>query len=272
MSDPNFQNIDVARVRETTLGSLCDVRFSFSDPKTGDKTEVLAHKFVLALGSEVFMAQFYGSMKEKKDVIPIEDSSVEAFRIFLDIVYNKRISLDCFDFKLQAELFYLGEKYRLNHLQESILKAISDRKMISGNLLEAAKVAQEYSHLEKFSDTVHKICSRFVRNNFEDVLNTFKGTEMNDENSSALHRIMARAAVCPNCKHDPCQDQVYVTEDNFIVDALILYEYDSEGNMGPRKTVRMEGSTLHYKRLTDNASLSHDLDKTPNLLRYNCLE
>jgi len=281
MCEPNFQTIDLASARdETTLSSTCDVRFSFTDPNTGDKSEVLAHKLVLALGSEVFMSQFYGPMKEEKDVISIEDSSVEAFKIFMDVVYNKQISLDSLDFKLLAELFYLGEKYQLNPLQKAILKSILTRKMTSENLVDAAQVAEDNPHLDKFSDVIHMICSKFVRNNFDNVLEAFENLEINEENSLTLHKIMSRASkfkpqetVCPNCKHEPCLDDVLVTVDNFVVDALIVRQRRDEPN--ERKTVRVDGSTVYYVKIVGDDTSEHALEILENseyVLRYKCRE
>jgi len=81
MSDPNIQTIDLASVRETCPNPTCDVKFLIVNQNTGEETEVLAHKLILSFGSPVFMRQFYGTMKEEKDSIPVKDSSVEAFRI-----------------------------------------------------------------------------------------------------------------------------------------------------------------------------------------------
>ena len=54
---------------------------------SGWKT-IEAHKFLLAGTSPVFMAQFFGIHKEKRDIIPIEDSHYDAYKILLDLLYN----------------------------------------------------------------------------------------------------------------------------------------------------------------------------------------
>ena len=66
MSAPNIQTVDLTQFRESP-SLTSDVRFIFK----GQVQELPAHKFVLAVGSEVFMAQFYGTLKENMDAIPI---------------------------------------------------------------------------------------------------------------------------------------------------------------------------------------------------------
>merc|ERR1719186_1275153 len=153
-------------------------------------------------------------MKEEKDSIPIKDSSVEAFKILLDTVYNLKISLVGLDYNLLAELFYLAGKYHLDLWKESIVNEVSTRQMVSGKVLEAAKVAENNVHLDTFSDSLYQQCSMFVENNPESVFEISKAFEVGEENSFTLHRLLARAkrtakkprdsSTCENCKHDPC--------------------------------------------------------------------
>ena len=60
--------------------------------------ELLAHKLVLAFGSEVFMAQFCGPSKE-------------AFKMLLDLMYNKKVNYENLVFQLFADLFNLANKF-----------------------------------------------------------------------------------------------------------------------------------------------------------------
>ena len=165
MGDPNIQTIDLANVRETCPDPTCDVKFTFLNQDTGNTFEIPAHKLILAFGSPVFMTQFYGTMKEEKNAIPVEDSNCEVFKIFLDTIYNKKIALKDLNFKMLGELFYLAEKYQLDLLKDSIVKVVSSRTLVSSEVLEAAKVAEDNSHLDKFVETVYQSCSTFVKNN-----------------------------------------------------------------------------------------------------------
>ena len=68
---------------------MSDVKFGF--PNTSDtstyKTVIPAHKYVLAVGSPIFYAMFYGSMKEERDIIEITDSDPDSFLYFLRFLY-----------------------------------------------------------------------------------------------------------------------------------------------------------------------------------------
>eukprot|EP00092_Neocalanus_flemingeri_P065133 GFUD01079129.1.p1 GENE.GFUD01079129.1~~GFUD01079129.1.p1 ORF type:complete len:311 (-),score=78.63 GFUD01079129.1:64-996(-) len=196
MVDPNIQTIDL-------VASICgissphptfDVSFTFVDDTTGEKGEIFAHKLILACGSSVFMAQFYGSSKEEKDSIPVEDSSVEVFQVFIAILYNKKVTFEDMDFQQLGELFHLADKYLLYKLQNAIVQEVSSRKIVAEEVIEAVKVAEVHTPLGKFSNALHQICSSFVRDNPKSVLQIFNAEEVGEESSLTLHRLMLRAS------------------------------------------------------------------------------
>ena len=82
-----------------------------------------AHKYVLATGSAVFFAMFYGEIRPKELPIRIEDAEEESFKEFLRFLYTD----DC---KITTEnaigVLYLAKKYLISSLAEKcceILKA-----------------------------------------------------------------------------------------------------------------------------------------------------
>ena len=95
------------------------------------------------------MTQFFGSFKEERDSIHVEDASFNAFKIFLNVLYNKKTPImNQASFKLLGELYSLSDKYLMAEMQELIIKEVASRKMVSGELIEAAKVAEENAHME----------------------------------------------------------------------------------------------------------------------------
>ncbi|XP_031631812.1 BTB/POZ domain-containing protein 6-A-like [Contarinia nasturtii] len=83
--------------------SMKNVEKLYTDSKTADVNFVFiiddeqfisipAHKSILAVGSPVFEAMFYGPMKEKDDV-KIVDASPEAFKVFLQFFYLGKVQL-----------------------------------------------------------------------------------------------------------------------------------------------------------------------------------
>ena len=133
------------------------------------------------------MAQFFGSIKEERDVIPVQDASFDAFKMFLDILYNKKISIGKTSFKLLAELFYLADKYIMVELQEVIILEVASRKIVPGLLLEAVKIAEESVNMEKFSMLILKMCADFIKDDIKSVLEIFHSEEAGGSNSLVLH-------------------------------------------------------------------------------------
>eukprot|EP00092_Neocalanus_flemingeri_P021797 GFUD01023646.1.p1 GENE.GFUD01023646.1~~GFUD01023646.1.p1 ORF type:complete len:271 (-),score=52.01 GFUD01023646.1:56-868(-) len=258
MVDPNFQTTGlVASLRDVSPRPTCDISFTFSDKTTGEKSELFAHKLILACGSPVFMAQFYGDIKEEKDSIPVEDSSIEAFKVFLDVLYNKKVPLKDMDFQFLGEFFYLADKYHLDLLKNSIVREVSSRKIVVEEVLEAAKVAEIYAPLEEFSNSLHQICSSFVRDNLERVLEVFEDEEVGEDSSRILHRLMARASrskpkpppvpTCKNCKHEPCLNGQTLIKKNFVASASISRVDDAYTYLkGSIRAVTCDNSMVYY--------------------------
>jgi len=229
MAIPNIQTIDIANIRENSPKPTTDVKFSFVDQNSGEKLELNAHKLILAFGSEVFMSQFFGSMRDERDTIPVEDASFDAFKTFLDVIYNRKMSLGQASFKLLAELYSLADKYLMPEMQEFIIQEVNSRNMASSKeLIEAAKVVEENAHIEKFSESIVKISSTFVKENIESVFEVFHSEESGSANSHALHRLLGRFSqkasdVCNNCKQTPCLQGKVVTEDNLVQNAEVRF-------------------------------------------------
>uniref|UniRef100_A0A9L0JS42 BTB domain containing 6 n=2 Tax=Equus TaxID=9789 RepID=A0A9L0JS42_EQUAS len=71
---------------------MADVHFIVGPP--GAAQRVPAHKYVLAVGSSVFYAMFYGDLAEVKSEIHIPDVEPAAFLILLKYMYSDEIDLE----------------------------------------------------------------------------------------------------------------------------------------------------------------------------------
>jgi len=231
MAIPNIQTIDLAQFRETSPTPTSDIKFTFEDKKSGAKLELHAHKLVLAVGCEVFMAQFYGLHPEDGDTIPVEDSSYDAFKILLELLYNKKVSFENLGFSLLAELYTLADKLLLDKIKDSIIQEVSSRKLVSGKLLEAAIVAEDQVLMGRFSEALYQVCVKFVNENIRSVYEIFDSLAPG-EASFSLHRLMAKAnrispiqqdepPVCENCKHSPCLHGQVVNKGNFVTKSKV---------------------------------------------------
>lgn len=82
-----------------------DVHFVFEIDDMEQR--VAAHKSLLAAGSPVFHAMFYGTIKEKGDV-KISDASVKGFMDFLSVFYLDQVKINK---ENVAEIMDLSNKY-----------------------------------------------------------------------------------------------------------------------------------------------------------------
>ncbi|XP_076144431.1 BTB/POZ domain-containing protein 3a [Alosa pseudoharengus] len=90
---------------------MADVHFVVGPP--GGTQRVPGHKYVLAVGSSVFHAMFYGELAEDKDEIRIPDVEPPSFLAMLKYIYCDEIDL-CADTVLAT--LYAAKKYIVPHL------------------------------------------------------------------------------------------------------------------------------------------------------------
>ncbi|XP_077426149.1 BTB/POZ domain-containing protein 3-like [Vanacampus margaritifer] len=90
---------------------MADVFFVVGPP--GGTQRVPGHKYVLAVGSSVFHAMFYGELAEDQDEIRIPDVEPPSFLAMLKYIYCDEIEL-CADTVLAT--LYAAKKYMVPHL------------------------------------------------------------------------------------------------------------------------------------------------------------
>ena len=91
--------------------------FHNKQEQLAERQEIEAHKFVLALVSDVFRAQFYGGLQTKPgEEIEIKDWSYYDFKIFVRSFYTK-VNLKNFNIQTLCELYYLGDYYNVSEMK-----------------------------------------------------------------------------------------------------------------------------------------------------------
>lgn len=115
--DPNWQATKTT-VRERNAAMfnnhlMADIIFIVGSEVIGSKRTIPAHKYVLATGSSVFYAMFYGGLAENKQNIEVPDVEPAAFLALLRYMY-------CDEVELEAETvlatLYAAKKYIVPHL------------------------------------------------------------------------------------------------------------------------------------------------------------
>jgi len=210
---------------------LADVTFSFDTESsiTNGKKEIKANKTILALASEVFKTQFFGSIPAE-EVVPVKDSNAEAFGIFLDILYNEKIQLKDMNPMLLGDLFYLAEKYQVDAIKAALLEDINLRQIEIEDVIEVLTVVESKSQLVQFAESLYKLCLKVVLKSSDNIWKLFNMSDPDDESTSRmLHRFMNKAhtlkdeendKVCNNCQQFPCLDGSRVDLNNFVENAV----------------------------------------------------
>ena len=89
---------------------MSDVKFAFPNTSDAGTYKIIpAHKYVLAIGSPVFYAMFYGGMAEVRDIIEITDSDPDSFLHFLLFLYCDEANF--VEVVSAIKVWYLAEKY-----------------------------------------------------------------------------------------------------------------------------------------------------------------
>lgn len=114
----NVKTSDVCFVFESEQG----------DGIAGETHRVYAHKAILAAGSDVFDAMFFGQLKENGE-IKIVDASADAFEEFLQFFYRTKMQLTMENL---GDVVNLCRKYQV----DDALKACEDRIKESLNVAD----------------------------------------------------------------------------------------------------------------------------------------
>jgi len=271
---------------------IADVTFSFEEISSvaGSSKEIKANKAILAVASEVFKTQFFGSIPAG-NVVPVEDSNAEAFGIFIDILYNVKIELKDFNPKLLGDLFYLAEKYQVHTVKDAIVKDVKLRQIEIKDVLEILKVAESKVQLVQFADSLYKLCLKVILKSSDNIIKVFGmfDPDVEDEcTSRLLHRLMFKAQylkdeldetdgkLCSNCQHFPCLNGVAVNIDNFVKNAEVTLtrKRRSKRRDITRKTSSVEEGVIMYKFVMEGyGELEGQVDPASkdDYLSYKCI-
>ena len=123
---------------------LSDVKFVVPvSSGASESTKVIpAHKFVLAIGSPVFFAMFYGQMAETKDSIELPDCDYDSLLELFRFLYSDEVTLSGGNV---MQVIYLANKYMVPLLVDKCTEYLRDN-------LTAANVFSILPYAQKFQD------------------------------------------------------------------------------------------------------------------------
>ena len=123
---------------------LSDVKFIVpaSNSESESRKMIPAHKFVLAIGSPVFYAMFFGEMAETKNSIELPDCEYESLLELFRYLYTDEVNLTGSNV---MHVLYLAKKYMLPSLADKCSAYLHEN-------LEASNVFSILPHAKKFDD------------------------------------------------------------------------------------------------------------------------
>ena len=123
---------------------LSDVKFIVptSNSESESQKMIPAHKFVLAIGSPVFYAMFFGEMAETKNSIELPDCEYESLLELFRYLYTDEVNLTGSNV---MHVLYLAKKYMLPSLADKCSAYLHEN-------LRASNVFSILPHAKKFDD------------------------------------------------------------------------------------------------------------------------
>lgn len=191
-----------------------DVQFTFGSNYDGTSTQIKAHKILLAAGSDVFKAMFYGKLKES-DEIHITDVSDTAFKEFMQYFYKNKLKLTTENI---VEVMYLGNKYNVPKCVEDCAEILK-RTLTDENICAGLLMGILYDQTELL-----KLCEKHIISYTEAI---FKTAGFLDCDRSVLKHILSMEVF--SCSEvdvfDACMDWVKVKSNFDALTKEIVQEY-----------------------------------------------
>ena len=225
-----------------------------------------AHKFLLALASPVFRRCFFGEFKEKK-VIDMEHTTLSAFKAMMEVLYKGSIDYKKMSASDIMELVNLAERYDLPKLKNKLKQQLEDMVIKKENVVEVAKTAMKFCHLEEVSLTLLDTCAKTLARELETkesvvkFFSSFSGTgdeEMVLKLMKMLDALMAPRP-CPNCQQMPCKSGRGVTSVQEVRAGTklepnpVFVRYSGIGSWGEAVEVM---STTEFRMKVDDSGVS----------------
>ena len=103
---------------------LSDVKFVATNTNGESKQVIPAHKFILAIGSPVFEAMFYGELAETKDTIELPDCDYESLLELFRYMYSDEVNLSGSNV---MGVLYLAKKYIVPSLTNKCAEYLKEK-------------------------------------------------------------------------------------------------------------------------------------------------
>ena len=155
--------IKLSVLQDPSYGTPADVTFHIRDKDRAIPGEVKGHKLILSAFSPVFKSMFFGPLKETREVIPIEQTTLEAFEILVEYIYQKDIDWSKMTVLEMYDIVNLAERYQMSDLMTEIKTQMEVVAITDENLMDTAHIATQFSQFPDVSSTLLNSCARFLQ-------------------------------------------------------------------------------------------------------------
>jgi len=278
--EPNETISMLSSLREPTFGIPTDVTFHIMGRVAANQAEVLlggvvGHKVILGMASPVFKEELFGLLKEKDNVILVRETTVKAFNIMLDYIYNKNIDWSEVDLLELYDVVNLAEKYLMPGLLEKIRVLVQNFPLTMSSLLDVAHTAFQFTQFPSISSELIQTCAKFLKVSLKtdsELLNFATNLSGSGQELTGLHLLKVLRTIstrCPNCRAEECEDGKEISNpDGFYHNCMVTWGSGSFSAVQcvdyvelNKKVVRMKSNSRIY--------IIEAVTNKPNL-RYKC--
>ena len=209
---------------------------TFKIEEVDEEGEVKAHRLVLGLASQVFKKMLFVTGTDDKEAkeIPVEETTVAAFRAMVDAIYNTKTIQESLKDKTVHEMFAvlnLVKKYEIPELVLTTRDCLATFPLSEEVVLEVAGYAIKY--LDIFDEEAKELmlhCVKFLMPKLSDAKSIFKFTAENKEHGETIIKLFSlmdkmKPEQCDNCSQNPCMDGLGVAVGEFRVGLKVACNY-----------------------------------------------
>eukprot|EP00092_Neocalanus_flemingeri_P027190 GFUD01029487.1.p1 GENE.GFUD01029487.1~~GFUD01029487.1.p1 ORF type:complete len:312 (+),score=80.96 GFUD01029487.1:54-938(+) len=220
-------------LQDPAYGVPSDVTFQIirvTNEGTAEIREVLGdvtgHKLVFAAASSVFRNEFFGGLKETADVIPVKETTYEAFEKLMFFIYHKDIDWSGVTVPEMYDVVNLAERYIMPELMDEMMKQMENVPLANNDdLLNIAHTATEFNHLfPDVSSALLLSCAKFLQKTIPPSARLqFAIDQSGTGKEATVLQLLSLAkdlppVECSNCGNVECMDgQLVVGIDKFTV-------------------------------------------------------
>jgi len=196
------------RIHEDDSDLPYDITFEIIGNERCKGRKMKAHKSILAVISPVFKRMFYGAMKETRDVIPVGQTTADAFEKLIDFFYHVDIDYKSMTVLELFDMVNLAEQYDVPKLMQELIVGLTMVPLTMQNFMEVANIASKFSQFENASSALLLHCAKYFHEKVTEREKFMVAQHREGHGMVALELLSLAESmppvVCDNCHEKDC--------------------------------------------------------------------